>query len=231
MHLNTDMASRWSSLWLIRAPLPSTRCLGALVPCCWGRVASTQRLAVVGRGPSLKRLYGRSELCVVAPGDAPMLGQRLSDVIAAGCLPVVLVGPGSYPVLPLQSAVAWDDFVIIVRLGEPSSPHALFAARRELRRLLSMKQAELERRREKLLQWRPRLALRQGQRCSGGGVPPGGVRPDAGDLMLEEIKLLQAVWRRQLPAAGLDLNSSVCDGGMLMGPRCGALQTLLPSWQ
>ena len=28
--------------------------------------------------------YRQSHLCIVAPGDAPALGQRLSDVLAAG---------------------------------------------------------------------------------------------------------------------------------------------------
>ncbi|CAJ1424816.1 unnamed protein product [Effrenium voratum] len=69
----------------------------------------------------LKWLYRRSELCVCAPGDAPALGQRLADVVAAGCIPVVLAGPGTVPVLPLQGAVRWEDFAVILRLGDDVS--------------------------------------------------------------------------------------------------------------
>ncbi|CAJ1365645.1 unnamed protein product, partial [Effrenium voratum] len=61
----------------------------------------------------LKWLYRRSELCVCAPGDAPALGQRLADVVAAG--------PGTVPVLPLQGAVRWEDFAVILRLGDDVS--------------------------------------------------------------------------------------------------------------
>ena len=72
----------------------------------------------------------------MAPGDAPVLGRRLSDAVAAGCIPVVLVGPGTQAVLPLQGPVRWEDFAIFVHLGD-----GLQGARRALRKVLRASQA------------------------------------------------------------------------------------------
>ena len=131
------------------------------------------RLGVPGRW--VRSLYRRSELCVVAPGDASVLGQRLSDAVAAGCVPVVLVGPGSYPVLPLQGPIPWEEFIFVVRLGSAG------AARLALRRLLKMSASSIEQRRGALERWRPRLALPAAGASCGEG-------PDAGDLALRDFK-------------------------------------------
>ncbi|CAK8987821.1 unnamed protein product [Durusdinium trenchii] len=125
----------------------------------------TQRLLLQAKRWWLHHLYRRSELCVVAPGDAPALGQRLSDVLTAGCIPVVLLGPGTQPVLPLQGAIPWEDFAVFVRLGDDVT-----SARWALRRLWAMSQKELSRRRERLLFWRPHLASSFGAKCSRSGA-------------------------------------------------------------
>ncbi|CAE8725301.1 unnamed protein product [Polarella glacialis] len=194
---------------------------------------TTQRNLFVARRRWLQQLYHRSELCVVAPGDAPVLGRRLSDAIAAGCVPVVLIGPGSQPVLPLQGPVRWEEFAILVHLGDDTT-----SARWALRRLLSMSQAELKRRRASPRRWRPRLALGQGPLCSDERELE--LRPDAGDLAVQEVLGLQAVWRRQLPTGSLELNTSACAAAVGasqegiansdMPGRCRAIRHLLPTW-
>eukprot|EP00927_Polykrikos_kofoidii_P060607 TRINITY_DN55545_c0_g1_i1.p1 TRINITY_DN55545_c0_g1~~TRINITY_DN55545_c0_g1_i1.p1 ORF type:complete len:588 (-),score=93.01 TRINITY_DN55545_c0_g1_i1:99-1757(-) len=198
---------------------------------------SSERSALAGgrrdrNGGRLQRLYRRSELCVVAPGDAPMLGQRLSDVVAAGCLPVVFCAPGAYPVLPLQGSVRWEEFSLLVRLGDVDDAHALTGARHALRRLLALRPAELARRRSRLLFWRPRLALGAGPKCAAlGPVALGWLRPDAADLILQELWDLQPIWQRQLPFGGLSYDASVCgNGSRPLGPRCGALAGFWPDW-
>ncbi|CAE7463000.1 bPT2, partial [Symbiodinium sp. CCMP2456] len=116
--------------------------LRALVPQGFGGTAThvlnnsrRERLALQRR--NLKNLYRRTSICVVAPGDAPALGQRLSDILEAGCIPAVLVGPGSQPVLPLQGIVRWEEFAIIVRLGDDVA-----GARWAIRRILKTSTAE-----------------------------------------------------------------------------------------
>eukprot|EP00928_Gymnodinium_smaydae_P016539 TRINITY_DN16221_c0_g1_i2.p1 TRINITY_DN16221_c0_g1~~TRINITY_DN16221_c0_g1_i2.p1 ORF type:complete len:418 (+),score=45.90 TRINITY_DN16221_c0_g1_i2:160-1413(+) len=151
---------------------------------------ASERAAIAAwrRGGYLQRLYRRSEMCVVAPGDAPVLGQRLSDVISAGCVPVVLYGPGTYPLLPLQGAVQWEKFAIMVQLGDLGALDAIVQTRHALHRLLRLPRTWIAGKREALLTWRPRLALGLGHGCKQGHSEfDSSLRPDAADLALEDI--------------------------------------------
>mmetsp|Transcript_70643 Transcript_70643/g.229491 ORF Transcript_70643/g.229491 Transcript_70643/m.229491 type:complete len:469 (-) Transcript_70643:223-1629(-) len=172
------------------------------------------------------RLYRTSELCVVAPGDAPVLGQRLSDALVAGCVPVVLISPGTYPVLPLQGSIRWEEFIIIVRVGDDVT-----TARWALRRLLATSRSEIARRRAAMLRWRPQLVIgsRASKRaCRDPLRDEDG--PDVGDLVIEELKSVQRIWQRVLPSGSLELNSSECAHASLSSPRCAMLHGLLPAW-
>ncbi|CAE8613461.1 unnamed protein product [Polarella glacialis] len=175
---------------------------------------TTQRNLFVARRRWLQQLYHRSELCVVAPGDAPQQG----------------VCPSFSSVLVRSQ---WEEFAILVHLGDDTT-----SARWALRRLLSMSQAELKRRRASPRRWRPRLALGQGPLCSDERELE--LRPDAGDLAVQEVLGLQAVWRRQLPTGSLELNTSACAAAVGasqegiansdMPGRCRAIRHLLPTW-
>lgn len=217
-------------LWSVNTPKLFLR---ALVPPGFGGTAThvlnnsrRERLALQRR--SLKNLYRRTSICVVAPGDAPALGQRLSDILEAGCIPAVLVGPSSQPVLPLQGIVHWEEFAIIVRLGDDVA-----GARWAIRRILKTSTAELARRRAALQRWRPRLALAFGPECHGRESQ---LHPDAGELAVQEVLAAQAIWQHQLPFGSMEINSSACSPGRrgppLQGlkPRCDLAQRLLPLW-
>lgn len=184
----------------------------------------TQRLRMQTQRSWLQKMYRQSHLCIVAPGDAPALGQRLSDVLAAGCVPVVLLSPGTQPVLPLQGAVPWEDFAVLVRLGDDVA-----GTRWALRRLWAMNLQEIRRRQQQLLFWRPHLATSFGPKCSSRGE----VHPNVAELALKEVFQAQGIWRRQLPFGSLEMNSTHCHRG---GPpeglqsRCDILKGLLPIW-
>eukprot|EP00435_Cladocopium_sp_Y103_P069780 s120_g33.t4 len=132
----------------------------------------TQRLRMQTQRNWLQKMYRHSHLCIVAPGDAPALGQRLSDVLAAGCVPVVLLSPGTQPVLPLQGAIPWEDFAVLVRLGDDVA-----GTRWALRRLWAMSLQEIRRRQQHLLFWRPHLATSFAPKCSSRlpPTPPNGL--------------------------------------------------------
>eukprot|EP00439_Symbiodinium_sp_Y106_P084246 s75_g25.t1 len=189
-----------------------------------------------GFGGTAAHVYRRTSICVVAAGDAPALGQRLSDVLEAGCIPAVLVGPGSEPVLPLQGIVRWEEFAIIVRLGDDVA-----GARWAIRRILKTSAAELARRRAALQRWRPRLALAFGPECHGRevlqqtqagqcgnqigakfweviadehGIDPTGTYHGDSDLQLERINVYfnEATGGRYVPRAVLmDLEPGTMD--------------------
>merc|ERR1711924_375904 len=111
---------------------------------------------------------------------------------------------------------------IVAHMGED-----LRTARLALRKLMNVGSDVLTKRRSKLLKWRPFLALRpQLPECTQLQRNAPGVA----EIVLKELRALQSVWRHQLPWGSLDLNASKCEKSHPMGPKCGALLSMLPQW-
>jgi hypothetical protein len=83
--------------------------ISAACPCALGRDCKGN----MGHRAMLVDLAS-ARFCIVIAGDTPS-SRRLSEVIAAGCIPVLVGVP--WPALPLAPFVDYSSFAIFVRLG------------------------------------------------------------------------------------------------------------------
>jgi len=118
-------------------------------------------------------LYARSRFCLVMPGDGNTAG-RLFDVMVAGCVPVLLFHPDSYPVLPFTRHIPWSEIAV----SEPVANE--FDVAVVLERLLTMPRAESEAYRRQTVAYAPLVALGL-TRCEPGA-------PSALSLIATELR-------------------------------------------
>merc|ERR1712070_1336915 len=77
-----------------------------------GEAARRAALGGGSDGPTAAELYAASEFCLVLPGHVYDLGRRFYDIVAHGCIPVVVALAPMFVSVPFSWQLPWTEIAV-----------------------------------------------------------------------------------------------------------------------